>query len=342
MRIMKKAIVFGHGWAWNQYCKEICSKYDVIAIADNNPREGDIRPEEIPTRPYDIIVLCLRDFLPVVRQLISIQEDCRDQLDFSVPCDLWGFDDIYMKNDEIIVTAGGISGFMESANDVSTFNTVMVEKEYDMTLPGKTIVIDVGMNIGFASLFFSCKENVEKIYAYEPFRNTYQKAIRNFALNSIEVGGRIVALNYALGKENGERIVGTISLDSKGSNTLLPHEAFQLPRFEQGERLSHNVKIGVLDAGEEVSRIKAVHPDCNLLLKMDVEGSEYEIIESLTNGSAIRNIDAIVMEFHTIKGKSIQADIVEVLLNNNYAIYDGSKFGEYRIYGTGYLIAVRR
>lgn len=46
---------------------------------------------------------------------------------------------------------------------------------------GKTdsIVIDIGANIGLASLFFAARKNVIKVIGYEPLRSTYQKALHN-------------------------------------------------------------------------------------------------------------------------------------------------------------------
>ena len=94
--------------------------------------------------------------------------------------------------------------------------------------------------------------------------------------------------------------------------------------------------------GGAVEKIKTKHPQHSIILKMDVEGSEYDILQSLVERNTLRYVDAIVMEYHTIFGRSVQNDIIDVLMKNHYGIYDGTDHNEFNVFGTGYLIAFRR
>ena len=60
-----------------------------------------------------------------------------------------------------------------------------------------SIVIDIGMNVGIASLFFATLPHVEKVYAFEPFKAPYLRAMDNFKLNPA-LSAKIQAYNFGL------------------------------------------------------------------------------------------------------------------------------------------------
>jgi glycosyltransferase involved in cell wall biosynthesis len=68
----------------------------------------------------------------------------------------------------------------------------------------------------------------------------------------------------------------------------------------------------------------------------DIICKQYEVLAVADNKQQPK-IDAAIMEFHAIKGKSVKKDLVDILLNNSFAVYKTpmSKWG------TGYIMAVR-
>ncbi|MHC4727579.1 MAG: class I SAM-dependent methyltransferase, partial [Planctomycetota bacterium] len=76
---------------------------------------------------------------------------------------------------------------------------VFLKSEYNLNITRESILIDIGMNRGAASLLFATNENIKKIYAYEPFKPTFELAKRNLELNP-QLGEKINAFNFGLGK----------------------------------------------------------------------------------------------------------------------------------------------
>src|SRR5690606_13837023 len=68
---------------------------------------------------------------------------------------------------------------------------------YDIEIPESSIVIDVGFNVGFASLFFAAKKNVSKIYSFEPVRPTFEQGLNNLCLNT-RLSTKIEPFNFGL------------------------------------------------------------------------------------------------------------------------------------------------
>ncbi len=68
------------------------------------------------------------------------------------------------------------------------------------------------------------------------------------------------------------------------------------------------------------------------LIKMDCEGSEYEIIRSLSEDT-FNKIDGFILEYH--EG---QQDLSEILSANNFEVHSKATFKSIM----GYLIASRR
>ena len=339
---MKKAVVWGFGGTYRRYKDFIRSRYHIEAIVDNQSYEECILPAGLKELQYDVVIVCVLDFLSVVRQLLFECEVPSEKIDLSILCEMYRLDRCYVDGDNhIIAKANGISIFVETHNDLGTFREVVINKQYDIRLPRKSVVIDAGLNIGTASLFFLRQENIEKVYAYEPFPTTFEKAVRNLQLNSVPLDkGKIECFNVALGASEEDIMVETVTLESKGSNTILPPNA--LHRSYVGEEVLHEVRISVLNAAVEVKKIKEKHPTCNIIMKLDVEGSEYAIIQSLLEGDALQYIDALVMEFHPVQGKDFQRDIVDVLIVHNFAIYNGTNLETYLAIGNGYIVAVKR
>jgi hypothetical protein len=63
------------------------------------------------------------------------------------------------------------------------------------------VLVDIGMNVGVASLYYASFPNVKAVYSYEPLESAYQKAIENFMLNP-EISQKIIAHPFGLEKEN--------------------------------------------------------------------------------------------------------------------------------------------
>ena len=162
---------------------------------------------------------------------------------------------------------------------------VFYEHEYHFSVQDKAIVIDIGMNVGFASLYFALRDDVEAVYAFELVKSTYDKALFNFALN--KCAEKIAAFNYGLGGSDREL---TINFDDTGSGggTMVSHYRSK----------GNAIDVQVKDSATEIRNIIAKHPDRKIVIKCDCEGAEKEIFERLDSENILSSIDVVVMEYH--------------------------------------------
>jgi len=223
----------------------------------------------------------------------------------------------------LIIEKDGIKVLLEVEHDLETFHLIYVQNEYRLIIPleRRYICIDAGMNLGFASLYFAKNPSIDMIFSYEPFEFIYHKAIRNISLNEHEISKKIVPVNAGLGLMDETRVIDQISVDWKDSNSSVTGSAVtHLDRIrDSSQNFMYDVPIDMLNAGNEVSKIIEKFPKHGIIMKIDVEGSEYEIFESL-GSSIIENIDIFLVEYHLVEGKSVN-DLITCLSKTHYIYY---------------------
>ena len=83
-------------------------------------------------------------------------------------------------------------------------------------------------------------------------------------------------------------------------------------------------EIVLRDAKQVVSQIVQDNPECNFILKMNIEGSEYEVFDSLAETDLLSKINSVVVHCH-FKGPYIITDILE-RFGFQYVLKGTSKF----------------
>src|SRR5690606_36970804 len=167
----------------------------------------------------------------------------------------------------------------------------------------KYMIIDVGMNVGFASLFFARNPKVEKIFGFEPFKPTYLDAQENFKMN-LPFSNKIVAKNFGLGKRNDTYSVA-YSNDLKGKNSIFITD-----------HVSKLEKIDVKKANEIIDHLVYNNSSFNFYIKMDCEGAEFDIFDSLKYGKLPEQVKGILLEWH----KNSPDQIIGYLKSNGFRI----------------------
>ena len=89
------------------------------------------------------------------------------------------------------------------------------------------------------------------------------------------------------------------------------HSLFK--RDDLGEKIS--VKTMTLENYCEVNKIGKIN-----LLKLDCEGAEYDIFNSLSESFLKNNIEKISMEYHDVINEHKHEEIVNLLKNNNFRV----------------------
>lgn len=143
---------------------------------------------------------------------------------------------------------------------------------------GSLTIIDVGANVGLFSLYMKSIRQDCDIHCFEPVAQT-----RVLLQNNIADQPRITIYPYALSNYNGSSLIGIHAANS-GENSL----KFNPAGAAQTE------KIRVVDTSTAMNQIGLTYID---IMKIDTEGCEVEIIESLQ--AHLPYVGIIMLEYHT-------------------------------------------
>jgi FkbM family methyltransferase len=212
----------------------------------------------------------------------------------------------------LIVKWRGIILLVENAEDFVLINEILKDNSYNFIVPGDVCVIDVGMNVGIASLFMATNDAVSVIHAFEPFSRPFARALKNFSLNpaisakirpkQIGIGGASQTLEVPI-LEN-ETIATSIRGRSDGAVT---------DRIEIVEA-SNAFRPIIADARGRGQGI---------VIKLDCEGSEFAILRSLYDQSLIGEIDAFMIECHKNWTPGMDNETINKLLSDSgFYIFD--------------------
>lgn len=217
---------------------------------------------------------------------------------------------------ELITKNKTVQFKINDEEELFILSEIFLEGAYNLISPTqkKIALIDVGMNVGITTLFFASKDNVEKVFAFEPFQPTYSMALQNIKLNKA-FAGKINANNFGLAKEDADIHVSYSPKEKGRMGTK------GLPKSEG--YIASNVSSQLMhlkSASKEFSKIKEQVKDHFVVCKIDTEGAEYEIIDSLYSAKLISVPDVYFIEWHEIKPDSI----VTKLKESNYNVIETS------------------
>jgi len=174
--------------------------------------------------------------------------------------------------------------------DIVVLFQVFCEQVYP-TDPG-SVVLDIGGNIGLFAAY-AAFSGARKVFAFEPNREAYGRMLENISRNSLQTV--IAPHNYAVTSKSGEVVA-------------IPKGASPQNRITYGPASSdgyESVQTISLDDIVEREGISCVH-----LLKMDCEGSEYDIIAG-TSDATFSKIRRIIVEYHDGKAGQICEDLLQ-------------------------------
>lgn len=184
---------------------------------------------------------------------------------------------------------------------------VFLEGSYNLITSGQKEIalIDIGMNVGITTMFYASQPNVRKVFSFEPFSPTYKLALHNIQLNEL-YASKVETNNYGLCKEDATMVVN-YSLRQKGRMRLSG-----LP--ETSNTIAGNFKkesIALKSVTAAFSEIRENTGGCLVVCKMDCEGAEYEIIDSLYKSEMLSLPDVYFIEWHYKSPECIVSSLVK-------------------------------
>lgn len=186
---------------------------------------------------------------------------------------------------------------IDSLDEFIILNEIFINKDYNFLSPEKCLIIDIGANVGMASIFFSQLEHVDKIYAFEPVKDTYDIALKNLKSNNIQ---KIMRFNnYGLGSSDREEKF-IFNRKAKGN--------FGMRTKPNGKNIDTQEERRVLikKASVQIDLILKENPRHTVVIKMDCEGAEYEIMEDLHEAFLLSKIDVFILEWHDYGARALE------------------------------------
>ena len=197
--------------------------------------------------------------------------------------------DIFHFEDSIISMA--VKSIAYEINHGDEYNFSNIEfKEGD-------VIIDIGANVGMISIYLAKKYPFLKIYAFEPVKENFANLQKNLVLNNIPEG-TVTAFNCAV-TSDGRDVIMNINPYNRGG--CATREIFATEHnYSVGNCNVPSVTLEGIFKKHSIERLK--------LLKIDCEGSEYEILYN-TPVSVLDKIEHLRGEFHENKALTTEYDI---------------------------------
>ena len=233
----------------------------------------------------------------------------------------------FTLNDGVMTTPQGVRIDVSDTADCPLYlvREVFVKSEYNLDIGRESVLIDIGMNRAAVSLRFATNENIKSVYAFEPFRPTFELAKRNLELNP-QLSKKIHASNVGLGRK--EATLELLYLSTRTGCMSTTHDVCK------GKKNVNKETVVIKDAAKEIASILEENKDKYIIVKCDCEGAEFEIFERLAEQGLVGRIDVVIMEYHFEPPDRL----VKILTREGFAVQ--RKIASRRA-KTGYIYAVR-
>lgn len=158
------------------------------------------------------------------------------------------------------------------------------------------VIIDAGANVGFFSVYAAAQNPKCRVWAIEPFAATFERLVETVAINGFK--DRVSCHRLALAGSRASRLM-TSSAAASQLMSLLP----------SGSAGTGAVPVVAVTLADFLNENGLLAAD---LLKMDIEGSEFEVL--LTAGTdTLRRIRRIEVEYHKPQGSGSKKQLMRRL-----------------------------
>ena len=198
-------------------------------------------------------------------------------------------------------------------SDLSVIDEIFVDKMYRCVEPiilnTKYHILDIGAHIGLFSIYASILNPDAIIIALEPEQENYALMKENVKLNHCK---NITTKQLALSGSDEKTVPLYVNENSHNHSTLTPKHLTTLPPDHTDvpatslENLLAQPSFAMATAGKVG------------LLKMDIEGAEYDIIENMEDGTW-NMIENIIVEYHEFENKN-RAVLEDIIRKHGFSV----------------------
>ncbi|MEP6700783.1 MAG: FkbM family methyltransferase [Bacteroidota bacterium] len=185
------------------------------------------------------------------------------------------------------------------SGDIAIFYEVFWNKVYELPAEiykdAKTIV-DLGANIGLATLYFRQVNEHARIFALEPEPGNFELLTGN--LRTDIINQHVIAICAAIDSEDGE---ASVQLGEMSYNSMISRNSNRKPSVR-------TISMQTLLEEFSIERID--------ILKIDIEGSEKRLFEGETTW--LERVNYILIEFHSEVIRDFCADVLQ---SRNYILH---------------------
>lgn len=195
-------------------------------------------------------------------------------------------------------------------SDLSVIEEIFIDRMYRSTeslifsLQSSTI-LDIGAHIGLFSIYAAILNPQIKIIALEPEPDNFNLMKENLKLNHIK---NIVVKNMALVNNDQKDII--LQLSKNTHNHIVP-----LSNCHIVDSANKEISVPAVNLEKIIIKNKL---DKIGLLKMDIEGGEFDIFQNL-NQNTWSKIQNIAMEYHEL-GNNKRADLENIIRSHGFSV----------------------
>ncbi|MGI9315953.1 MAG: FkbM family methyltransferase [bacterium] len=218
------------------------------------------------------------------------------------------------ESDELQMRFGAEVYPVKCAEEIYTLHELFVLGDYNIFFDSEVLLMDIGANVGYTSIYLAAQNPDLQVLAYEPLEVSYLSATRNVSLNA-HLSDRISLRNFGLSGCSGAQTIQSEIAHRTRSSMVIDRAASPLSQVEY-------LPISVRKASEEVCEVLEQNPNKSVWIKMDCEGCEYKVLEDLAESGTLDEINGILLEWHAVDPAIGSINwIRDVLTANGFCVY---------------------
>ena len=166
----------------------------------------------------------------------------------------------------------------------SLFREIFVKQEYSISLANPSpLIMDCGANIGLAAIYFKTRFPNARVIAFEPNPSSFTRLASNIGGNKLK---QVELRNEAVCGRTG---VATL-VRPKGTSES---HAASLMLAEGSGAVADSDSVSCVRLSSVIEELPPID-----LLKIDIEGAEYEVLTDLEYAGQFHRIGALIIEYH--------------------------------------------